>query len=105
MSKIIFNARIDVTKLNEERFYKGKKGTYANLSLILDPDQLDQYGNNGMIVEQVSKEEREQGVKGLILGNAKVVWRDEQVQQKPSSGRADPGSSTVSIDDDFDVPF
>jgi hypothetical protein len=34
---------------------------------------VDQYGNNGFIVESITKEEREQGKKGTIIGNAKFM--------------------------------
>jgi len=36
-------------------------------------EEVDQYGNNGFIVESITKEEREQGKKGTIIGNAKFM--------------------------------
>ena len=39
-----------------------------------------------MIVQSVSKEEKAQGVKGPILGNAKIFWSENgmpQQQQQP----------------------
>lgn len=62
---------IDVTKINKEKLYKGKKGTYLSITIWLD-DEKDQYGNNGMIVESITKSERDAGNKGTILGNVKV---------------------------------
>ena len=46
-------------------------------------DQQDQYGNNGMITQDVSKEERDSGVKGPILGNVEVFYNDSQQQISP----------------------
>lgn len=80
--------KIDVTKIDKSRLYRGKKGTYLDAVLFFD-EQEDQYGNNGMITQSVSKEERDKGVKGEILGNAKLLYAEE----KPASNE---------IPDDFE---
>jgi len=67
MSNII-TARIDVTKIEKERLYKGKKGKYLDIVLIPTPNA--KYDQTHMIVQSVSKSERDQGIKGNILGNA-----------------------------------
>ena len=71
----IINLKIDVTKITKSRLFKGEKGTYLDCSLIPTPNS--KYGDY-MIVEQVTKEERAQNVKGVILGNGKVFKRPEQ---------------------------
>ena len=63
--------KIDVTKIDKSKLFKGAKGTYLDAVVFLK-DEADQYGNNGMIVQSITKEEREQGVKGVILGNAQL---------------------------------
>ena len=68
--------KINVTNIDKNRLYKGKKGTYLDAILHFD-DVQDKYDNNGMIVQSVSKEERDNGVKGEILGNAKLLWSEE----------------------------
>jgi hypothetical protein len=45
----------------------------------IDPDK---YGNNGMITQAVTKEEKQAGQLGAILGNAKIFWNDSQQQQQ-----------------------
>ena len=70
--------KIDVTKIDKERLYQGKKGVYLDAILMFDTEK-DKYDNNGMIVQSVSKEEREAGTQGNILGNAKDLTRDEPV--------------------------
>ena len=62
--------KIDVTKIDKVRLYKGEKGTYLGAVLIPTPDS--KYGDY-MIVEEVSKEEREAGKKGTILGNGNTL--------------------------------
>jgi hypothetical protein len=74
--KVGLSVRIDVTKIEKERLYKGSKGTYLDLTTFVDTDQVDQYENNGFISQSVDKEEREQGVKTPILGNVKVFYTD-----------------------------
>lgn len=75
--KVGLNFSIDVTKLDKERFVKGKKGTYANLTTFVDIDNVDQYENNGFISQSISKEERTNGVQLPILGNVRVIFRDD----------------------------
>jgi hypothetical protein len=97
---MIIKLNIDVTKINKQRLHKGAKGIYANLTVLLR-DEPDQYGNDGMIVEDVTKEERESGMKGTILGNAKIVGnRQAQAKQSPAA------KDDKWIDDDsLDIPF
>lgn len=95
---MILKLNLDVTKLNKQRFYKGAKGTYCNLTVLLK-DAPDQYGNDGMIVEDVSQEERQNGVKGAIVGNARIAGQKPKAQSAPAPA---PSSTT---DDDSDIPF
>lgn len=88
--------KIDVTKIQKERLFKGQKGTYLDAVLFLE-DQPDQYGQNGMIVQSVSKEERQAGVKGPILGNIKVIG--QQATSQPAQSE-----SKFEAQDD-DLPF
>jgi len=82
MSKIGVNLKIDVSKIDKTRLFKGQKGTYLDATVFIDLDQLDQYGNSGMITQDVSKEEKSQGLKGAILGNCKKFWSGEGLQQQ-----------------------
>lgn len=75
MTKQIIQLKIDVSKIDKQRLFKGEKGTYLTAALIIS-ESPDKYGNDGMIIEQVSKEERLSGSKGTILGNAKILRRD-----------------------------
>jgi hypothetical protein len=73
--------KIDVSKIDKAKLYKGAKGTYLDAVLFLK-DEVDQYGNHGMIVQSVTKEEREQGVKGAILGNAQLNFAQQPAQEQ-----------------------
>tara|TARA_R110000824_G_scaffold179451_1_gene359659 strand:- start:660 stop:977 length:318 start_codon:yes stop_codon:yes gene_type:complete len=104
--KVGISVRIDVTKIDKARLYKGAKGTYLDLTTFVDTDQKDQYENNGFISQSVDKEEREQGVKTPILGNVKVFFlgETERVQQQTNNewtGELEANSTEI----DEDIPF
>ena len=63
---------LDVKKIDKTKLYVGKKGTYLDAVVFLK-DEADEYGNHGFIVQSVTKEDREKGVKGEILGNVKIL--------------------------------
>lgn len=86
MRKIAVSLKIDVSKIDKQRLFKGSKGVYLDATAFIDIDELDQYGNSGMITQNVTKEERDQDIKGNILGNSKVFWKDLQDQQGNAQG-------------------
>lgn len=81
MAKVGVRLKIDVTNIDKARLFKGQKGTYLDATAFIDLDEKGQYGDNGMVTQDVSKEEREAGTKGPILGNVTVFFRDDQPQQ------------------------
>jgi hypothetical protein len=91
--------KIDVTKIDKSFLFKGKSGTYLDVALIPNKSGRDQYGNDGMIVQSVSKQARQEGKKGPILGN--YVDMDQR--------HSEPKQKTVSARDPFgpedDIPF
>lgn len=98
MAKYAVALKIDVSKIDKGRLFKGAKGTYLDAVAFIDTEQESQYGDNGMITQSVSKEEREQGVKGAILGNGKIIWREDGAE--PHAQAAAPAD-----DMDDDIPF
>ena len=98
--KIGVNLKVDVSKLDKSRFFQGKKGTYVDLTTFIDTENTGEYGDNGTIAQSTSKEERQNGVKLPICGNAKVFYKDEQAGYTP------PVSQEAPFDDeDSEVPF
>ena len=108
--KRIIRLKIDVKKIDKARLFPGSKGTYLDATVFLD-DEAGQYGDNGMITQDVSKEEREAGTKGAILGNAtiiKILGDDNQSQPAPARGLTPAGgpvSDAGDFDDDDEIPF
>lgn len=71
------NLKIDVTSIDKDKLFKGKKGTYLDATTFIDLDNKGEYGDNGFIAQAVSKEDKENGVQGVILGNSTVFWRED----------------------------
>ena len=89
--------QIDVTQIDKEKLFTGKKGTYLNAVLIETP--TSQY-NDYVIIQETTKEEREQGIKGAILGNAEMLKPKDNPLVKP-----DDNDQTEQTTDDDDLPF
>ena len=107
MASIIATS-IDLTKIPKDKIIQGKKGKYLPITITLN-DELDQFGNNGPVVVQQSKEERDAKTEKTYLGNVKVVWtnrdnvavapKDNQ-QAAPQAVAATPEPAPVD-----DLPF
>jgi len=114
--KIGVSFKLDVTKIDKARLFKGAKGTYLDFTGFIDLDNLDQYGNSGFIAQDITKEEKDSGVQGNILGNSKVFWKEggqapqanqpsqQQYNQAPQQVQQAPPSDFIS-DDGSDIPF
>jgi len=89
---MILKCKIDVKKIDKAKLFQGKTALYLDCTLLENRDGVDQYGNHGMIVQDVSKSEREQGIKGAILGNFKIM------EQKGNPKPARPASPSPSPD-------
>ena len=60
MSKIGVSLKINCSQIDKARLFAGQKGQYLDATVFIEVDmnQLDQYGNSGMITQDVSKEEK-----------------------------------------------
>jgi hypothetical protein len=91
----MITGRIDLNKLDKAKVFEGRNGAqYIDVALIETPHS--KYDQDYMIVQSVSKEERQAGKRGPILGNAKIMGD----RGKP----AHPTPATRKEDDDS-VPF
>lgn len=97
----IIAIKIDCTKITKSRLYLGKGGAKYLSALAMELDQPDQYGNNWRIVEAVSKEERQAGKRGPILGNGKNIGGAKRSDVKPAA--TEPQSDGPPPEED--VPF
>ena len=98
--KIGVSVKIDVTKIDKARLFKGEKGTYLDLTTFINTDEKDKYDNNGFITQSPTKEEREAKTQMPILGNVRVFYTDGGQQQEQQTPQSQGG-----VDFDDDIPF
>ena len=103
--KIGVNLKINVTDIDKAKLYNGEKGTYLNAVAFIDIENKSRFGDNGMITQAISKEEKEAGNRGAILGNSTVFWRDDGQSSQPSQAAPAQGGGFDSFDDDSAIPF
>jgi hypothetical protein len=94
---------INVTKIPRERIKPGKNGKYIDLVLFENKAGTDQYGNDGFISISVTKEEREAGTRGEIVGN----WRNlgSSAPSAPARKPTPPRDPDLDPDQESDMPF
>ncbi len=69
----IIKTSINLSEIPKDKIYVGKKGKYLHITNTLN-DDVDQFGNQGPVVDEQTKEERESKQAKTYLGNVKVVW-------------------------------
>jgi len=99
----IIKTSIDLTKIPKDKIYAGKKGKYLPITITLNND-LDQFGNQGPVVVEQTKEERDAKVAKTYLGNVKVVWTDgNNVDTAPKDMNSAPAPAPAAAEED--LPF
>lgn len=69
----IIKASINLNEIPKNKIIDGKKGKYLPITITIN-DETDQFGNQGPIMVEQSKEERDAKAPKTYLGNVKVVW-------------------------------
>ena len=69
----IIKTSINLNSIPKDKIIQGKKGKYLPITITLN-DEQDQFGNQGPVVVDQTKEEREAKAPKTYLGNCKVVW-------------------------------
>lgn len=82
---------IDLTKINKQHLFEGKKGVYMDVTIVPTPD--NQYGNDYLVSQYLGKGQE----RGPILGNGKDL---NFGNDSDSNSAAFPGSMA----DDPDKP-
>jgi hypothetical protein len=96
--------KIDVTKIDKSRLYKGAKGTYLEV-IVYENEKPDAFGYDFSMKQTCTKEEREAGVKMIYIGNGKKVGAKAPPPQQTTRNipRAQPQAQD--IEDDSEIPF
>ena len=100
----IIKASINLTNVPKDRIIVGKKGKYLPITITIN-NELDQFGNQGPVVVEQTKEEREAKVAKTYLGNVRVVWTNgENVDTPPRDGAPAPQAAPTAKPE-ADLPF
>jgi len=105
----IIKTSINLEAIPKDKIFKGKKGSYLPITITLS-DDVDQFGNQGPVCVEQSKDERDAKNPKTYLGNVKVVWTNgENVEPAPREGGSGPPTSNksepVANTQDVDLPF
>jgi hypothetical protein len=99
----IIKASINLNVIPKEKIFVGKKGKYLPITITLN-DELDQFGNQGPVVVEQTKEERDAKAPKTYLGNVKVVWTNgDNVDVAPRDNQSAPAPAPAAAEED--LPF
>ena len=100
----IIKTSINLNNIPKDKIFIGKKGKYLPITITLN-NEPDQFGNQGPVVVEQAKEERDAKAAKTYLGNVKVVWTDgNNVDRAPySENQSAPAPAPAQADED--LPF
>lgn len=80
--------QLQLHRIDKQRLVQGQKGKYLDFVAFPNREGRDDHGNDGVVVQSVSKEEREAGQRGPILGNFRLRPGKRVTGPVPSPGPA-----------------
>lgn len=90
--------KIQTNKIDKNHLFKGQKHMFLDIVLHDNKDGEDEWGNLGFITQSISKEARDRGERGPIIGNWKEVGQKKQPAKPAPAQKA-------SDEDGDDIPF
>jgi hypothetical protein len=101
----ILKTSINLNDIPKDKIINGKKGKYLPITITLN-DEVDQFGNQGPVLVEQSKEERDAKVAKVYLGNVKVVWTNgTNVAAAPRQDVGAPVTQRAPAVVEDDLPF
>jgi hypothetical protein len=98
----ILKTSINLNEIPKDKIIAGKKGKYLPITITLN-DDVDQFGNQGPVCVDQTKEERESKADKVYLGNVKVVWTNgENVAAAPRDNQPQAAPAAA---ENIDLPF
>jgi hypothetical protein len=100
----IIKGNINLDNIPKDKIFVGKKGKYLPITITINYE-VDQFGNQGPICVEQTKEERDAKSPKIYLSNVKVVWTNgTNVPAAPrdSNGQTPPAATSPQSDD---LPF
>ena len=101
----IIKTSINLNAIPKDKIIDGKKGKYLPITITIN-DEVDQFGNQGPVLVEQSKDERDSKAAKVYLGNVKVVWTNGQnVAAAPREGQQQQVAPNSFAQQDDDLPF
>ena len=98
----IIKTSINLNAIPKDRIFVGKKGKYLPITITLN-DTPDQFGNQGPVVVEQTKEERDAKAPKTYLGNVKVLWTNGQNVDRAPMDNQQQAAPAPAVDED--LPF
>jgi len=99
----IIKASINLNEIPKDKIIVGKKGKYLPIAITLN-DEPDQFGNQGPVIVEQTKDERDAKAAKTYLGNVKVVWTNGNNVDAAPRDNMQPAAAPAQVDDN-DLPF
>jgi len=101
----IIKTSINLNNIPKDKIFVGKKGKYLPITITLN-NEPDQFGNQGPVVVEQTKDERDAKAAKTYLGNVKVVWTDgNNVDKAPYDSNQPTASASAPAAAEEDLPF
>ena len=98
----IIKTSINLNSIPKDKIIQGKKGKYLPITVTVN-DEPDQFGNQGPVIVDQTKEEREAKAPKTYLGNVKVVWTDGNNVDRAPMDNQPQAAPAPRVDED--LPF
>ncbi len=101
----IIKANINLNAIPKDKIFNGKQGKYLPITITLN-NEPDQFGNQGPVVVEQTKDERDAKAAKTYLGNVKVVWTDgNNVDKAPYDSNQPTAPASAPAAAEEDLPF
>jgi hypothetical protein len=103
MGKMYYGS-IDVSKIDKQKLFVGKKGTYLNVTIWVN-DEVDKFGNVASVIEGQTQQERESKAPKNYLGNLKEHVSGQQQSQQAAPAQQQSQVHQQTDEQDDPLPF
>ena len=100
----IIKASINLNAIPKDKIFVGKKGKYLPITITIN-DEVDQFGNQGPVVVEQTKEERDAKAAKTYLGNVKVLWTNGTFPERVPFENGSTPQQNNNTQQDPDLPF
>ena len=100
----IIKGSINLNNIPKDKIIVGKKGKYLPIAITVN-DEVDQFGNQGPIIVDQTKQERTDKVAKTYLGNVKVVWTNGEFPEPAPYEQPVTAANSKNEEDNEDLPF